>query len=261
MTLEGVHYRYESGALVRTDALLDEVHLAAADSWLVADGKVRSLGAHFARFSSWVEKAAPELVRDLPQFFQCVTDALPLEGRWFPRIELHLDEPALYLRLRTAPEQLGAAVLWTLDETDPRLQPTVKGPDLSLCMQLRRKANLHGADEAVLLTDAGYVSEGALAALVWWRGDVLCAPALDIPWIDSITRNEIFDIAKQSGIETRLENVKPGDLAGLEIWLLSSLQGIRPVSEWINLGAQVGKATHFEAFQKRLRLLATQVQR
>ena len=48
--------------------------------------------------------------------------------------------------------------LWSLDEPDPRVDYQVKGPDLSVCQKLRRKANLHGADEAVILDAHGNVA-------------------------------------------------------------------------------------------------------
>jgi hypothetical protein len=53
--------------------------------------------------------------------------------------------------------------------------------------------------------------------------------------------------------------VKPSDLVGLEIWALSSLQGIRVVGDWIDLGAPVGRSVHFEAFNRRLRMLSTSI--
>lgn len=259
-------FNFIDGELLPCSDSVSEVNLAAADSFLVEDGRVRSLDAHFARFSRWVENAAPELVPELPEFFALVRGAINLEGRWFPRIELHLastdGSPAknrLYLRLRTAPEQLGTIRLWTLDEPDPRTEPEVKGPDLSLCMQLRRRAQLHGADEAVILDDEGYISEGALSSLMWWRGDILCAPDSRTRWLESVTRNEIIALARSAGYQVRLERAKPADLVGCEVWALSSLQGIRAVSEWLNLGSPVGNATHIEQFQKRLRLLASAI--
>lgn len=270
MTLEGEFFRFSGTALLRTNVFLDEVRLAAADSWLVSEGKVRSLTLHFERFSQWVAAVAPQLSSQLPKFFELVIAALPDTGRWFPRMELHLAsdpadgetgelEDSLYLRLREAPDQLGPITLWTLDEPDPRSQPNIKGPDLSLCMQLRRRAQLHSADEAVILTKTGEVAEGALAALVWWRGDVLCGPSDSVPWLPSVTRQEVFSVAQQMGFKTRLEDAKPADLVGLEIWALSSLQGIRPVTDWVNLGGPVGSAKHLDAFEKRLRLIATKV--
>ena len=260
---ESEFYRFSAGELTPCRDSVSEIRLAAADSFLVEAGRVRSFEAHCSRFAKWVTDASPQLGTSIDGYFSAVKALIPRTGRWFPRFELHLASPgdgpevdSLYLRLRTAPDQLGEAVLWTLDEVDPRLNPAVKGPDLSLCMQLRRKAQLHGADEAVLLDANGYISEGALSSLVWWRGDVLCAPNDQTEWLHSITRDEVFAIAQASGYQTRLEHARPADLVGTEIWVLSSLQGIRAVSDWKNLGSPVGSASHLEQFQKRLRMLA-----
>ena len=262
--LDSEFFRFESGQLVACMDSVSEIRLAVADSWLVEDGRARNIDAHFERFAGWVQAQAVGVSQQLLPFFSSVRAAIPRTGRWFPRMELHLEGSngeaqtgSLYLRLRTAPDQLGGITLWTLDEPDPRILPTIKGPDLSLCMQLRRKAQLHGADEAVLLDQEGYISEGALSAIVWWRGDTLCAPGSETPWLDSITRREVFSIAESLGFQTRTEKVRPADLVGLEVWALSSLQGIRPVTEWIGLGSPVGAATHSDNFQRRLRMLAS----
>ena len=266
MTLDGTFYKFQSGSLVPCNDEVDEVRLAAADSWLVDSGKTRNLELHFERFAGWVQQVNKIVALELEDFFEQVVQTIPLEGRWFPRMELHLEgqaQPALYLRLREAPEPAGPIVLWTYPEPDPRANPTVKGPDLRLGMQLRRKAIVHGADEAVLLDAHGYIAEGALASLVWWRGNVLCAPDESTAWLPSVTRHEVFELARQAGFETRVEHSKPADLVGLEIWALSSLHGIRPVVDWIDLGAPVGPAAgatrHFDSFEKRLRLLGRQI--
>lgn len=269
MTLSGEFFRWEGKALVSNADLLEEVKLAAADSWLVENGRVRSLEAHFRRFALWSLPQAPELSTSIADFYTAVTAALPREGRWFPRIELHLEgrdknqSPTLYLRLREAPEQLHDIRLFTYQEPDPRTNPLVKGPDLSLCMQLRRHAQVHGADESVLTDEFGYINEGALTSLVWFKDNVLFAPDSSTKWLPSITRDEVFSIASQIGIESREVKAKPGDLDGCEIWALSSLQGIRPVRAWVDSTGeeiiQVAKPTHFESFSKRLKLLASPV--
>ena len=253
--------QYESGDLYEVPISLG-TQLAVADSFLLEDGRVRNLGMHFERFSRWVAKISPTSESALQEFFDTVVQALPLEGRWFPRIELHTDQDEsrqLHLRLREAPDQLGNAILWTYPDADPRVNPLVKGPDLSLGLQLRRRANMLGADEAVLLSDSGHIAEGALSAIVWWRDDVLCAPSDETTWLDSVTRREVFAIAEQMGLQTRVEKAKPADLVETEVWMLSSLQAIRPVDSWIDLGGPLAPATHVEAFSKRLRMLSSPI--
>ena len=255
-------YAFESGRLneVSADDLLVG-QLAVADSWLVEDGRARSLSEHYERFQNWVQAICDR--KDVTDFCIAVTGLIPREGRWFPRIELlsneNTGETQLVFRLREAPDQIESMTLWSYSEPDPRVNPLVKGPDLSLGMQMRRAAQMHGADEAVILNTDGYILEGALSAIVWFRDDVLCAPGNDLDWIPSITRKEVFAIAEQMGLVTRTEKVKPADLVDLEIWGLSSLHGIRPVDEWVDLGGPVGQPRHLEAFNKRLRLLSTSI--
>ncbi len=236
-------------------------HLAVADSWLIENGRARSLSEHYERFSTWVSEINSR--HDLSEFCTAVTSTIPREGRWFPRIEFLVDDVSdsthLVFRLREAPDQIDSMTLWSYNEPDPRTNPLVKGPDLSLGMQMRRAAQMHGADEAVILNTDGYILEGALSAIVWFRDDVLCAPGNDLDWIPSITRKEVFAIAEQMGLPTRSEKAKPADLVDLEIWGLSSLHGIRPVDEWVDLGGPVGQPRHLEAFNKRLRMLSTSI--
>jgi branched-subunit amino acid aminotransferase/4-amino-4-deoxychorismate lyase len=262
MSVLGDFYRLESGELKPVIESSAEVQLKVADSWLVDEGRVRSLGSHFERFGSWVIDEDPNQQQFLPGYFAEIKRLLPRIGRWFPRMEYHGEQAVsqrLYLRLRQAPARIESVSLWTYPEPDPRNTPQVKGPDLSLCQQLRRHANMNGADEAVITDYKGFVAEGALSALVWWRGDALCSSDEQTNWLPSITRQEVFLIADQMGFETRVENVRPAELAKLPIWALSSLNGIMPVSSWVGIASELPESSNLEAFLKRLRLLGTQL--
>jgi hypothetical protein len=262
MSVLGDFYRLENAELKPLIVSGPEVQLRVADSWLVENGAVRSLQAHFDRFASWVIAEDPNQEPLLAGFFAEVRRLTPREGRWFPRIEYHGEqEPAdrLHLRLREAPSPVESIVLWQYPDADPRQSPLVKGPDLSLCQQLRRHANMNGATEAVITDSKGFVAEGALSALVWWRGNVLCSSDDQTNWLPSITRQELFQIATQMGIETRVENVKPEELVKLPIWALSSLNGIVPVTSWVGLADELPTSSQLEPFTKRLKLLSTQV--
>jgi len=257
---ESLFFCLRDGELVAAnESNNQDARLAAADSWLVDDGRVRALDLHFARFRSAIARVAPDHERYLDKFFEAVVAALPRTGRWFPRIEFHADaasEHHLHLRLREAPESQNTATLWTLDEADPRFDSTIKGPDLSLGQQLRRRANINGADEAVLLNVDGLLLEGALSSLVWWRDGVLCAPGPNLAWLPSVTRELVWQLAEQMGIKTCFESVKPQSLNGLVIWLLRSLHGIRVVTGWSELPDGPANAEHADAFNRRLRMLA-----
>ena len=262
MSVLGDFYRLENAELKPLIVSGPEVQLKVADSWLVEDGAVRSLQAHFDRFANWVIAEDPSQQSLLAGFFAEVKRLTPREGRWFPRIEYHGEqEPSdrLHLRLRMAPEQVESLVLWQYPDPDPRQAPLVKGPDLSLCQQLRRHANMNGAGEAVITDSGGFVAEGALSALVWWRGNVLCSSDDQTAWLPSITRQDLFQLASQMGIEARVENIKPEDLVKFPIWALSSLNGIVPVTSWVGLAQELPTSEQLEPFTKRLKLLSTQV--
>ena len=88
---------------------------------------------------------------------------------------------------------------------------------------------------------------------------MLIAPDDRTDWLPSVTRLEVFELADQAGYQTATEQVKPDDLVGLEIWVLSSLSGIRPVVDWVNLSGPVGPQRHLESFQRRLKLMASEL--
>lgn len=228
--------------------------LQVADSFLVNEGRVRSLHKHEARFNTSAEKQTDF---DLDLFWQEAIKLLPRTGLVFPRFEFAGGN--LVFRLREPTDFKPTVTLWTADEPDDRIDPTTKGPDLGWGAMLRRKSNLYGADEAVIVNEDGYVVEGALSCLLWWREDVLYGPDENTRWLPSVTRSDLFDLANQAGYATATENVRPQDLIGLELWVGSSLSGIRPVTDWVNLEGPVGPQRHLESFQRRLKLMTSEL--
>lgn len=243
-------YVFNDGIFVAVDGI--DAGPKVADSFLVTEGRVRSLDRHIERF----ENSASKLTRqDLRHFWNQVIRLIPREGQWFPRIELNSDDQ-LILRIRSGLDYEHRVKLWSAENGDTRVDPSTKGPDLAFGSALRRKANLHGADEAVILDESGYVIEGALSSLVWWKDDVLYGPNHETKWLPSVTRLDVFEIAAQAGFQTGTDHVRPEDLIGLEIWVLSSFTGIRPVVDWLNLDGKVGAQHHLESFQRRMKLMS-----
>jgi len=241
-------YRYSSGEFQETQ----ENHgILVADSFLVAEGLVRSLDKHLVRFIRQATLKTPELISEIPDFLFKALALIPKTGNQFPRLEIQADK-SLKLQLRPAPELTKTATLWTYPEADPRADLSVKGPELDLGAQIRAQAQAIGADEAVILNQDGFISEGALSSLVWWEGDTLVAPGNQIPWLESVTRTEIFEIAEKLEIATKTVLAKPEDLIGKEVWQLSSLQGIRLVTNWIGISDNFAKGNHIAEFEVEL---------
>jgi branched-subunit amino acid aminotransferase/4-amino-4-deoxychorismate lyase len=228
--------------------------LLAADSWLVADGRVRAVERHWARFSATcrehgVEQGAVAALR------AALERALPAEGRWFPRVELHADGE-LAFDVRPAPPRAPTVVAWVADVPDPRRAPRHKGPDLERLAALRERAAVHGAGEAVLSDAEGRLLEGAFTSLLWWEGEMLCAVPDDAPILPGITRALLIQLAHERDIPMARSRPAPAELAGRETWLVSALHGIRAVTRWTDGGPPAGAAPRAAAWQRRLEELA-----
>lgn len=257
MSVAGDFYQFRDGEFhLLTHALTDL--LTVADSFLISQGQVRAVDRHFDRFRNSVGNRESSNTLDL--FEEKTLALLPRTGHIFPRLEYRQSLPEgqrLFLRIRSAPELSRTVTLWSSDAPDPRTNFCVKGPDLSACQRLRRAANLRGADEAVILSDSGHIADGALSSIVWWEEETLCGPDEQSDWLPSITRELVFELARQAGYSTEAKQAKPADLEGLEIWSLSALQGIRGVTSWQSM--PVGVHRFLEPFRKRLGMLSQQL--
>jgi branched-subunit amino acid aminotransferase/4-amino-4-deoxychorismate lyase len=223
-----------------------------ADSWLVDHARVRGLEYHAERFTQACRGRHGVAAIATAEFLDAACMALPRTGRWFPRVEFEAGA-GFRLRLRAAPPQsLAGVVLRRADEPDRRTDPTVKGPDLAMLLDLRRRAAPLGADEVLLVSGSGMVLEGALSAVLWWRGDSLCGPPPTLPVLPSVTRQLLLQIASEIGIEVQFEVCRPEDLDGVEVWTASALHGIRPVTSWSGEALTAASPSRAAAWQDLL---------
>jgi branched-subunit amino acid aminotransferase/4-amino-4-deoxychorismate lyase len=228
--------------------------LLAADSWLVADGRVRAVERHWARFSATCSEHGVE-PEALAAFRARVERALPAHGRWFPRVELRADGE-LAVRVRPAPPREPTVVAWIADMPDPRRAPRRKGPDLERLAALREQAAAHGAGEALLGDADGRLLEGAFTSLLWWDGETLCVVSDDAPILPGITRALLIEIARERDTPVAQRRPAPLELAGRETWLVSALHGIRAVTRWADGGPAAGDAPRAADWQRLLDELA-----
>lgn len=223
-----------------TESVLD-----AADSLLVSDRRAFALELHRARFHDAVStRSIGETLfppREIDAFWSAAFAMIPPSGNWFPRLELRSNAGGSHLayRHRLAPDLTRSVTLISHSGQDPRRVPSVKGPDIEALGAAQARARQHGADDAVLATSGGHIIDGATNALVWWRGETLCAPpsAEDDPAfarVPSVTATSLLGLASALGLETRAELATPADLDGSEVWALNALHGIRIVTGWVN---------------------------
>lgn len=239
----------------------DQLDPYVIDSWLVDNGKVRSLASHAARFRAACMEVAPQLADEVDAFFAASIARLPTQGRWFPRAELALPggEPRLYFRMRPARERTTTIRLWLAREPDERIRPTTKGPDLVYLMALREEAVSNGADEAVLLSSDGNLLEGSTSSLMWWQEDTLCAPPAD-RLLPGVTREALFRLAEERHVPTRRSVLAaPAELSGCEIWAVNALHGIRHVTGWAGTSVIPAEAARAAQWNRYLDGLAEPV--
>ena len=222
--------------------------LLVADSWLVDDGYERAVAAHWMRFGASCLQAGVEL-DELRRFQIAVGAALPMQGRWFPRVELTPD--GLALRLRRAPAPQRSARVLAGPRGDPRRHPRSKGPDLELLARLRAQAREQGADELLLRDGSGALLEGALSSLLWWEDDALCTTP-DEHVLPGVTRALLLARARERGVEVRLRAPLAEELAGRETWLTSALHGIRVVDGWVAPRVEAGAAARAPRWREEL---------
>lgn len=206
------------------------------DSFLVEDGRVRGMPVHRQRFRRACRQLAGSASGDTDRFFDTAIKMIPMPGRWFPRVELVLENglPGYRLLIREAPRRTGQVRLWTCPEPDRRREPTVKGADLTWLGEIRAAAAESGADEAALVSSSGHLLEGATTSIVWWRSDTLCVPSARAV-LPSVTRRLLIDAALATGTPVSEEAAAPEDLADVPVWTVNALHGVRPVTGWAGL--------------------------
>jgi branched-subunit amino acid aminotransferase/4-amino-4-deoxychorismate lyase len=234
MSVESI-YRWHGGELIALDYCdMTNTAIIVADSWLVTNGTALALGLHRERFLSSMS-TEDRATTSADDFWDAAIALIPRAGDWFPRVELQRRRDGLLLvfRLRDSPERRNNVVEATWLESDPRAFPRIKGPDLDAMTRVRTAVQARGAQEAVLLTTDGYMVEDSHSGLLWWRGDILCAPPSDFDRVDSVTVRSVLALATALGIETYEEAVTPAEIADTELWSLNALHGIRIVTEWV----------------------------
>jgi branched-subunit amino acid aminotransferase/4-amino-4-deoxychorismate lyase len=225
--------------------------LLAADSWLVDDGYCRGNSLHFGRFAAACGQY--DIGRDpLEPFWRAAIAALPKQGQWFPRVELRRSngEFMLGVQVRAAPPRSAGVRIIQWRESDPRLQPRTKGPDIETLQRIRAAAISRGADEAVLTSDHGVVLEGATTSIVWWEDDVLCAPPFDLPILCSVTREIVFDIARRNSVATAFRARRFTEVVEHPIWALNALHGVREVVEVVGADGAAKRSAFFDEWRR-----------
>lgn len=227
--MDVLRFRWNGSGLVDVTGA-PEIPLYVADSFLLNEGKVVGYHRHLDRFTASAEIQG--LVRPVDDFLDAITAALPREGMWFPRIDL-TERGELELHIRPAPA-LGETIVLATAASDPRTEPSIKGPDIPVLNTLRSDAQKLGADDAVILDIQGRIIDGSTTCLIWFTNGGFHIPPAEAIRVDSTTVAATRELASLGGLTVSDTWATPADLGGVELYAVNALHGIRTVTSWIN---------------------------
>ena len=106
----------------------------------------------------------------------------------------------------------------------------------------KSEAGLNGFDEAIVLTEAGKVSEGSAENLFMVRGGKLVSPGVNDDILEGITRAGIIEIAAELGIPVAERQIDRSELyIADEIFLVGTGAQVSPVIEVDHRSVGTGK--------------------
>lgn len=97
----------------------------------------------------------------------------------------------------------------------------------------KREAGPAMDTEGVFLTNDGFLAEGIVSNIFWYKEGILFTPAVETGILNGITRRFVIALARKAGIEVREGFYKKEEAeAADEIFLTNSIQEIVPASEF-----------------------------
>lgn len=231
--------RSYGGVVFRLDEHLDRLERSARALGLVVPDR--------RRLADWVRQVA---------IGDCIVRVVLTRGAAVPGAEA--GERCLVLS-HALPEVSGPVRLWPVPAPwhpagrDWELAG-VKTISYAPNLAATRVADAHGADDALLVSDAGVVLEGPTFSIAWWRGGQGFTPALRLGILDSITRRLV--LAMEPGIEeveAPLDELAAAD----EVVALSTVKEVASVVSVGEIGFSPGP--HARDLAQRFAELVTQV--
>jgi len=145
--------------------------------------------------------------------------------------------PIHYLFI-TASELLADSKSLSLASVDTKVIPSTSRPvDLKLSNMLHyrnawREARGKGADDAILLTQDGFLAETSIANIFWKIGNTIYTPDQSCDILPGVMRNSLIDLlAGINELNVEEGRFKPDDLKTAEtVWVTNSIREIQFVN-------------------------------
>lgn len=146
------------------------------------------------------------------------------------------ENPAVILFTKPLPKQLPSAkelvVLKTVRNT-PEGKQRLKSHHYLNSILGKRELKDPVGQEGVFLTEQGFISEGTVSNLFWFKDETLFTPGLSTGILNGITRKWVLNASKKLNIPFETGNYKLNELHDAdEVFLTNSIQELVPVKRF-----------------------------
>ncbi len=125
------------------------------------------------------------------------------------------------------------AVLLELRRNTPEGTERLKSHHYLNNVLAKREAGPDMGTEGIFLTSEGFLAEGIVSNIFWYRDGILFTPAVETGILNGITRRFVIALARNAGIEVREGFYKKEEAEEAhEIFLTNSIQEIVPVTDF-----------------------------
>ncbi len=230
-------------------------------TFLMRDGRVANLDAHLDRLR---EEASHN-----PDAVEQVRTRLREAGPGVYRPLIQVGHTTIDVELYPSMQVSDEAVVDAQGITDQRRRPTRKGPDFGWQVRQLNMLRRSGSDSGLLIDDQGMVIQGIFSAVLFLSegtANVSAHPRA----AESITLGATLSLLTEAGVSVveHPDGFTMSQLRANETWLLSSTEGIRKVTGWLEYGSvlpprdphppRMGAPTHRE-LNERMWELAQEV--
>lgn len=121
------------------------------------------------------------------------------------------------------------------------ISPQIKSLSFLNNILAKIEAKRGSAYEAIMLNVSGYITEGTISNVFFYRDGVICTPSIDCGILDGITRKVVLDIAARGGFFVQEgEFTKDNIYAATEVFITNSTVEIMPVCQVDEVKYRVG---------------------
>lgn len=127
---------------------------------------------------------------------------------------------------------ISAIISRTRRNLKDAVNPQIKSLNFLNNILAKIEAKKAGSHEAIMVNAAGYLAEGTISNVFFFRDGVLCTPSIECGILDGITRNIVLDLAKREGLSVKEGEFTQDELyAAQEVFVTNTTMEVMPVSQ------------------------------